>query len=58
MELIGAVKSEISGHKVELTFHKAFDQVNNVVKSYEELSNLGVNRVLTQGGDQPILKNL
>lgn len=58
MELISAVMDEVNGHKVEVTFHKAFDQVNNVVKSYEELSNLGVNRVLTQGGDQPILKNI
>jgi copper homeostasis protein CutC len=48
---------EINTNKVDVTFHKAFDQVSNVVEAYDELSSLGINRVLTQGGSKPILQN-
>ena len=51
------VVKEVNTSKVDVTFHKAFDQVNNVVKAYDQLSELGINRVLTQGGQKPILEN-
>ncbi|AKX33875.1 copper homeostasis protein [Spiroplasma litorale] len=34
----------------EITFHKAFDEVNNFVKSYKILNKLNVTSVLTSGG--------
>jgi copper homeostasis protein len=57
MKMIEAVMKEVNTAKVSVTFHKAFDQVNNVLESYDKLSSLGIDRVLTQGGQQPIVKN-
>jgi copper homeostasis protein CutC len=42
---------------MEITFHKAFDQVKDIVKSYVTLSDLRINRILTQGGTQSIIHN-
>ena len=48
--MVEKIMKDINPHKVDVTFHKAFDQVNDIVQSYEQLSELGINRVLTQGG--------
>lgn len=57
VKMIEAVMKEANTAKVSVTFHKALDQVNNVLESYDKLSSLGIDRVLTQGGQQPIVKN-
>jgi len=44
---------------LEITFHKAFDKTETLVSSLHTLESLStINRVLTQGGTQPILDNL
>ena len=57
LKMMESVMKEVNTAKVSVTFHKAFDQVNNVLESYDKLSLLGIDRVLTQGGQQPIVKN-
>jgi copper homeostasis protein CutC len=32
------MQSEISTNKIDITFHKAFDQVSNIVEAYKQLS--------------------
>ena len=46
---------EINTSKIDVTFHKAFDQVSNVVEAYDQLSSFEINRILTQGGSKPII---
>lgn len=55
--MVARIMKEIDTNKVNVTFHKAFDQVHNIVESYDRLEQLGINRVLTQGGKQPIVQN-
>lgn len=44
---------------LQITFHKAFDQTKDLLKSIQILEKFkGITRVLTQGGTQPILGNL
>lgn len=52
--MIDKISSAINLDKVDITFHKAFDQVSDIFESYEKLNQLKVPRVLTQGGSQPI----
>ncbi|AKU79450.1 copper homeostasis protein CutC [Spiroplasma turonicum] len=35
---------------LEITFHKAFDEVNDFIESYKILNELNINNVLTSGG--------
>ncbi|AGR42368.1 copper homeostasis protein CutC [Spiroplasma diminutum] len=60
--VIGALKSDLSVDieflkeiikikgNLEITFHKAFDEVNNFIESYKILNELGITNVLTSGG--------
>ena len=35
---------------MQITFHKAIDETNNILHEYEKLKNLDIHRVLTSGG--------
>lgn len=41
---------------MKFTFHRAFDMVKDQVKALDELIELGVDRILTSGGEQTALK--
>jgi copper homeostasis protein len=43
---------------LSITFHRAIDQCNELEKSFEQLINLGVNRVLTSGGNGNASNNI
>ncbi len=57
-KMVHKLMKEINTSKIDVTFHKAFDQVSNLVEAYDQLSSFGINRVLTQGGSKSIIQNL
>lgn len=56
LEFIGRVK-EISDD-LEITFHMAFDKILNKKEAIDNLSDIGINRILTKGGEGTALENL
>ena len=44
-------------NKVEVTFHKASDQVTSLSETYDVIKKYEIERVLTQGGKGPVLDN-
>lgn len=55
-EFIKKVK-ELSGN-LKITFHMAFDEIQDKKSAIDELVDLGVDRILTKGGEGSALNNL
>ena len=47
----------VKGTKVNFTFHRAFDVLQDPIKAAEEIKNLGFTRILTSGQVRQILPN-
>jgi len=45
-------------HPLAITFHRAFDLIEDKITAIQQLAQLGISTVLTQGGITPIIKNL
>ncbi|WHQ37408.1 copper homeostasis protein CutC [Spiroplasma sp. SV19] len=45
-------------HPLAVTFHRAFDLVIDKITAVQQLAQLGVKTILTQGGTAPIIENL
>ncbi len=43
---------------LNITFHMAFDEIEDKKAALDKLIELGINRVLTEGGKSPALKNM
>lgn len=45
-------------YPLAVTFHRAFDLIPDKIAAVQQLAQLGVKTILTQGGTAPIMENL
>ncbi|WP_425379707.1 copper homeostasis protein CutC [Spiroplasma endosymbiont of Stenodema calcarata] len=58
LDLIRMQELVTLAHPLAVTFHRAFDLIDDKVTAVQQLAQLGVKTILTQGGRTSILENL